>query len=636
MVSETANLTFSENGNRLFFGIAPKPVKFAYEMDTTILDEERVKLDIWSWHDKNIQPMQLRQVNQENRRSYLSVFHITENKMVQLANESLQSVNLDPDRKLDIAIGVSDDDYRYEYAWNTQLPRDVYIINLRDGSRKKAFTAQGFPQLSPNGKYLAWYDPSDSTWHSYTLANGTRKALTKGMDVNFYNELHDSPSLPGGYGSAGWLENESALLVYDRFDIWKLDPMGVKAPENLTNGWGRKNNIQLRYQDLKPEERSVPLSGEWYLRAFHEHNKQAGFMIMPANARRDPAKIIMSDHSYGQLRKAKNADRTIYTRSTFVEYGDLWTSNTKFENPRKLSNANPQQAEYNWGTIELVSYTSLQGDELQGLLIKPEDFDPKKKYPLIAYFYERSSDGLHSYRAPAPSASTVNLTYFASNGYLVFVPDIKYEIGLPGPSAYDCIVPGVLSIVDRGFVDKDNMAIQGQSWGGYQVAYLVTQTNMFKAAGSGAPVVNMTSAYGGIRWGTGMSRMFQYEQTQSRIGGTLWEKPLYYIENSPLFYIDRVKTPLLIMHNDADGAVPWYQGIEFYMALRRNGVPNWLLVYNGEDHNLVQRKNRKDLSIRLSQFFDHYLKGEPMPKWMKDGLPATEKGRTMGYEIVED
>ena len=255
---------------------------------------------------------------------------------------------------------------------------------------------------------------------------------------------------------------------------------------------------------------------------------------------------------------------------------------------------------------------------------------------MISYFYERSSDGLHSYRAPAPSASTINLTYFASNGYLVFVPDIKYELGLPGPSAYDCIVPGVLSIVDRGFVDKDNMAIQGQSWGGYQVAYLVTQTNMFKAAGSGAPVVNMTSAYGGIRWGTGMSRMFQYEQTQSRIGGTLWEKPWYYVENSPLFYADRIKTPLLIMANDEDGAVPWYQGIEFYMALRRNNVPSWLLVYNGEDHNLVQRKNRKDLSVRLSQFFDHYLKGEPMPHWMKYGIPATEKGKTMRYELTED
>jgi dipeptidyl aminopeptidase/acylaminoacyl peptidase len=191
-------------------------------------------------------------------------------------------------------------------------------------------------------------------------------------------------------------------------------------------------------------------------------------------------------------------------------------------------------------------------------------------------------------------------------------------------------------MVAKGFVDKDNIGIQGQSWGGYQVAYIITQTNMFKAAGAGAPVVNMTSAYGGIRWGTGMSRMFQYEQTQSRIGGTLWQKPLYYLENSPLFFVDRIETPVLIMHNDQDGAVPWYQGIEFFMALKRNAVPSWLLVYNGEDHNLKERKNKKDLSIRLSQFFDHYLKGEKAPLWMTEGIPAWEKGKTLKYELSAD
>lgn len=252
---------------------------------------------------------------------------------------------------------------------------------------------------------------------------------------------------------------------------------------------------------------------------------------------------------------------------------------------------------------------------------------------MMVYFYERNSNGLHNYRPPAPSASTINIPFFVSNDYIVFVPDIKYDIGLPGPSAYNCIIPGVQSIVARGFVDAENMAIQGQSWGGYQVAHLITRTNMFKAAGAGAPVVNMTSAYGGIRWGTGMSRMFQYEQTQSRIGGTLWEKPLYYQQNSPLFYMDRVNTPVLIMHNDEDGAVPWYQGIEMFMALKRLNKPAWLLQYNGEDHNLRQRKNRKDLSIRLSQFFDHYLKGAPAPLWMTEGLPAVEKGRTLKYEL---
>jgi len=286
---------------------------------------------------------------------------------------------------------------------------------------------------------------------------------------------------------------------------------------------------------------------------------------------------------------------------------------------------------YLWGTVELVKWTSSDGVPLQGLLYKPENFDPTKKYPMIVYFYDISNDQLNQHYQPSPSASTIHRTMFVSNGYLVFVPDIVYKEGFPGESAYSCIVSGVMSQIAKGFVDEKNIGIQGQSWGGYQTAYLITRTNLFKAAGAGAPVVNMTSAYGGIRWGTGISRMFQYEQSQSRIGGTLWEKPLYYIENSPLFFADKIETPLLMTHNDEDGAVPWYQGIEFYMALRRLNKPVWLLVYNKEDHNLVQRHNRKDLSVRLSQFFDYHLKGAPMPPWMDKGIPAIEKGITPGY-----
>ena len=165
---------------------------------------------------------------------------------------------------------------------------------------------------------------------------------------------------------------------------------------------------------------------------------------------------------------------------------------------------------------------------------------------------------------------------------------------------------------------------------------MITQTDKFKAAGAGAPVSNMTSAYGGIRWGSGITRQVQYEQGQSRIGKDLWSGYDLYIENSPIFFVPKVTTPVLIMHNDKDGAVPWYQGIEFFTALRRCGKIAWLLQYNDEEHNLVERKNTKDLSIRLSQFFDHYLKGAPMPKWMKNGRPAVDKGYDLGYDLIEE
>jgi dipeptidyl aminopeptidase/acylaminoacyl peptidase len=315
---------------------------------------------------------------------------------------------------------------------------------------------------------------------------------------------------------------------------------------------------------------------------------------------------------------------------------NIYLTRNRWKSETCLSDINPQMKDYLWGTAELTHWTAYDGTQLDGLVYKPENFDPTKKYPVLLYFYERCSDRLYSYYAPAPSRSTINIPFYCSRGYIVFVPDVVYHAGTPGESAYNCIVSGVEALARNPWVDRENIAIQGQSWGGYEVAYLITRTNLFKAAEAGAAVVNMVSAYGGIRWETGMSRQFQYEHTQSRIGRSLWEAPELYIANSPVFKLDRVQTPVLIMHNDADGAVPWYQGIEFFTGLRRLGKKAWMLEYNGEAHNLRERRNCKDLSIRLQQFFDHYLKGAPLPAWMKSGIPATRKGEYFGFELEKE
>ncbi|MFH2095158.1 MAG: prolyl oligopeptidase family serine peptidase, partial [Bacteroidota bacterium] len=220
-------------------------------------------------------------------------------------------------------------------------------------------------------------------------------------------------------------------------------------------------------------------------------------------------------------------------------------------------------------------------------------------------------------------------------GYVIFIPDIHYGTGTPGKDASDAIISGTDYILSKGFVDENRIGLQGQSWGGYQVAWLITQTNKYAAAMAGAPVSNMISAYGGIRWESGISRQFQYEVAQSRIGASLWEKPDLYLENSPVFFADRVNTPLLIMHNDNDGAVPWYQGIEYFTALKRLQKPVWMLTYNDEDHNLKNRPNCMDLSIRMAQFFDHYLKDAPAPVWMVNGIPAVKKGKENGYQMAK-
>jgi dipeptidyl aminopeptidase/acylaminoacyl peptidase len=297
-----------------------------------------------------------------------------------------------------------------------------------------------------------------------------------------------------------------------------------------------------------------------------------------------------------------------------------------------LSDINPQQADYNWGTAELFKWKSYTGKESEGIIYKPENFDPKKKYPMISYFYEKLSDGLYGYIPPSPTPSRLNISFFVSRGYVVFAPDISYTTGHPGNDAYNYIVSGVRAIVKLGYVDSTKLGLQGQSWGGYQTAILVTKTKLFAAAWAGAPVANMTSAYGGIRWGSGLNRQFQYEKTQSRIGATLWEKQNLYLENSPLFHLPNVTTPMVIMSNDADDAVPWYQGIELFTAMRRLNKPVWLLVYNNEAHNLIERKNRKDIQIREQQFFDWKLKGEKPAAWLTNGVPATQKGMDWGLK----
>lgn len=635
-VSENGNNTYSDDGTRLYFGTAEKPVK---EKEDTLLEDEKYKLDIWSWDDEILQPMQKKNLDQEKKRTWMAVYHINTGKMLQLADTLIPTVRTNQKGNGLIALGSSDLKYQISSSWDGGAGSDYYLINLVTGTKNLILEkCTSRASLSPSGKYLVYWDNIEQGWMSSPVSGGPKKNITSSIKLPFFNELNDMPDDAPPHGIAGYLEDEKHILIYDRFDIWSVDLNGIEPSVNITNGFGRKNNLVLRYVKLDQEAEFISKKEVLMLSAFNENTKEAGFYSLKQGKVSDPSRLVMDKVSFpGDVRKAANADVIIWQKGTFVNSPELYLSNMTIGGIKKLSVTNPQQANYNWGTSELVEWMSFDRQKLQGILYKPENFDPAKKYPMIVYFYERSSDGLYNYMPPAPSASIINRTFAVSNGYLVFVPDIPYKIGYPGQSCYDAVVSGTYALLDRfSFIDSGRLALDGQSWGGYQIAWLVTQTDLFKCAYAGAAVVNMTSAYGGIRWGTGMSRMFQYEHTQSRIGGTLWDKPVQFIENSPIFFIPKINTPLLLMHNDADGAVPWYQGIEFITALRRLGKPAWLLSYNDEDHNLVKRPARKDISIRKMQFFDHYLKDAPMPYWMKNGISQVEKGKIDGYQLINE
>ena len=487
-----------------------------------------------------------------------------------------------------------------------------------------------YARFSPKGKYAYGYNAYDSTWYTYNIETSEYTELTKGKI--FYNELSDYPDYPRSYGSAGWTKDDKSLLIYDRYDIWEFDPNGLKS-KRLTKG--REERITFRYLKLDPEEIFIDLSKNILMSTFNDITKDGGYYEY--NYRKSKGvQLVKGPYRFSRPKKARLNDKLIYTKQSFEEFPNIISSDLNFESNKVISDANPQQVNYNWGTTELVKWTSLDGIPLTGILVKPENFDPNKKYPMIVNFYEKSSNGIHRHIIPNPGRSTINYSFYASRGYLIFNPDVYYRVGYPGESAFNCVIPGVTSLIEKGFVDEENIGVQGHSWGGYQIAYLITKTDIFKAAESGAPVVNMISAFGGIRWDTGLSRQFQYEHTQSRIGGTPWEYPQRYFENSPIYNIDKINTPVLIMHNDKDGHVPWYQGIEFFVSLRRLSKPSWLLNYNGGRHWPLKMQNRKDFNIRMQQFFDHYLKGDAKPMWMVRGVPAIEKGINQGYELLDN
>ncbi len=653
-VAENRNPSFSENGKRLYFGTAPRPEPKPEEdeEDEKDDDEPEVKVDVWHWKDRQLQPQQLLQAEQERKRTYLAVAHLGDGKVVQLATEDVPNATVGSKGDADVAVGSSSLPYDISRSWDSSGYTDVYLIDVKTGERERVLEkVPARASLSPGSKYVSWWDGRELAWFAMSVKTKKTVNLTELLPHPVNNELHDTPSLPRSYGSAGWVEGDQAFLVYDRNDIWATNPDGFWPPNCVTDGFGRENDLRLRYVRLDPRQSAprgrrggrrggaepdgIDPEKPMLLSAFHLYTKASGFYRDQVRSKEPPTKVIMRDERMSTPRKAKEADALMFTRSTFERFPDVWVSDMDFGDMQRLSDANPQQQDYLWGTAELVDWSSLDGQKLQGILYKPEGFDPAKKYPMLVYFYERNSDNLHRHAAPAPARSSINYSFYVSRGYLLFVPDIPYRIGYPGQSAVNAILPGVASLIDKGFVDQDHIGTQGHSWGGYQTAYLVTRTNMFAAAESGAPVSNMTSAYGGIRWASGMSRMFQYEQTQSRIGGTLWNAQHKYIENSPVFWADKVDTPLLILHNDEDGAVPWYQGIELFVALRRLGKPAWMLNYNGEAHGLRKRHNQKDWSVRMQQFFDHYLKDAPPPVWLAEGVPAVKKGETLGLDLIQ-
>lgn len=627
IVSDKAALAFTPDGKKLLLSVAPPPETFTPPADP----EDRVSADLWHWRDDLIQPRQEVRAGLDRDRSYRAIVDLATGTYTQVGTPEMPDVLIADDATRALAI-----DYRPYYRQRDYdgTYGDIHLLDLASGQHHRVIEklrggtgdeGDVSLQLSPDGRFASYY--TDKNWRVLDLTTGLTRPLTAGLAVAFYNELHDAPEPPPAWGFGGWTTDSQAVLLYDRYDLW-LVFADDRPAQNLTHGYGRTHGLSLRRQDFTAREeenpaRGVDLTEPLDVRGEDEHTRATGFFRFTAG-QSEPQRRLGRDCHYTYAGRALAADRLLFTASRFDEFPDVWVTGADLASPRRVTDGAAQLAPFAWGRAELLDYKNAAGTPLQAALFLPPGFDPAKKYPLIVYTYERLSQIVHRFFPPT-AGSNLSFPIYVSQGYLVMLADISYTAGQPGPDAVDCIHAAIDAAMARGGVDEKAIGYQGSSWGGYTAAYLLTHSNRFAALAGGAIVSNMTSAYGGLRTYSGQPRLFQYEQSQSRIGRPLVDAPELYLKNSPLFAAKEAHAPFLILHNDRDGAVPFAQAVEFYLTLRRYDKPVWLWNYRDEGHGLDRPANRKDWSLRLWQFFDHYLRGAPAPAWLERGVPYLQR-----------
>lgn len=574
-------------------------------------------LVIWHWKDSRLQPMQQVQANSDKSFTYLCIYHIKDKKFVQLANEDVRNVSLPGKQKF--AIGQDVKPYEYMANLDGRRYSDIYVIDPKTGGRQKALTKVRFYfGPSADGSKLLYHD--DGHFYAFDIASGKSINLTAKISTTSFVDTEDDHNIAKPPTNVlGWSKDSQFVLLSDGWDLWKVAADGSGGVNLTVNG--KSDGIRYKqFSQFEPErnEPGLDFTKSAITSFYGEWTKNEGFgRIEPG---RSGVTVLFSGAmKLSTLTKARDAERYVFTKQTAIEPGNLHVTDDKFQDVEKISDINPQQKDYHWlAGAKLIEYQAL-GKKLQGALFLPANYKPGTKYPTVVYIYEKLSDGLHSYTPP--STGGFNKSIYASHGYAVLMPDITYKVNDPGKSSVECINAALDAAIATGIVDGEKLGLQGHSWGGYQTAYAITQTNRFKAACAGAPLTDLVSMYSSVYWNSGSANQPIFESSQGRFTAGYWDQQEAYIRNSPVYFAKNVTTPLLLLHNDKDGAVDFTQGIEYYNTLRRLQKPVVMLQYKGENHGLVKPENRKDYAKRMQEFFDHYLMNKPAPDWWKDGVP---------------
>lgn len=593
-----------------------EPSKDAASAGRAKKDEpEKPDLVIWHWLDKRLQSQQQVEENRDKNFSFLCIYRVEETKFIRLADDDLRQVTAAPEYRF--AVGLDNSDYQLMGNLHGQRFQDIYAIDLSTGERRLAVKKnRWYFGPSPDGTHFLSYD--DGHYFAFDMVTGKAEALTQQVPASFVNLEDDHNVVKPPVVPFGWVKDSASVLLSDKWDVWNVPIHGGQALNLTVNG----KKEQIRYRNrfrLDPEEKGIDLSQPVYLGAQAEWTKKSG--IARIDGGKPGARMLLwEDAGFSTLLKAKSADTFLHTRETYRDFPDYYATDSSLQSGTSITEANPQQKQFLWSAgSRLVDYTSAKGDKLQAALFLPANYEPGKSYPTIVYIYEKLSSGLNRYYAP--SANGFNKSVYTSHGYAVLMPDIVYKVNDPGMSAVWCVLPALKAAIATGVVDPRRVGLHGHSWGGYQTSFLITQTEAFRAAVAGAPLTNMISMYSSIYWNTGSANQPIFESSQGRFTGGYWEILEAYARNSPVYFSRHVKTPLLLLHNDKDGAVDWNQGIEYYNTLRRLQKPVVMLQYKGENHGLRKPANQKDYTVRMKEFFDHHLMDKPAPDWLRQGVP---------------
>jgi dipeptidyl aminopeptidase/acylaminoacyl peptidase len=578
---------------------------------------DKPDVDVWHWNDARVNPVQKLAVAADRRRNLPAVWHVATNKLVVVGKSFDESVT--PIRNTTQAIVSEFTPYLMERSIGRGAA-DWFIADLTTGARTplKANVA-GNISVSTGGKYAIYADGG----HYWTIDLATKAVanVTKSLKSTFVDLESDSttPSKPM-FGIVGWTKDDESVLLNDKFDVWKASPKG-EGGMPLTRGAAE----QVRHRLLN-------LSGQFgdpidpagaFVSLFGTTTKRSGYARLSTSGGPETI-LVWLEKGVSGLAKAEKADVYSYRVSGADDSPDYLVGSADLKGAHQLTASNAFLSKYAWTRAELVDYVVTRGKQkipLQGILHYPANYEPGKKYPMVVYLYEKLSDGLHNFQNPS-ERDYYNGTSLTQTGYFFFQPDIVFTPREPGVSVVECVTAAVNKVISMGAVDATKVGVMGHSWGGFDAMYLATHSKIFAAAVSGAGISNLISNYGNHHWSAGIAETDHIETGQQRMVVPLYEDLPAYIRNSAVFGISTMTTPLLLMTGDNDGTVYWHQSVELYNIARRAKKNVVMLVYNGEDHGLRQRKNQVDYHRRIRAWFDHYLKGGAAEPWIKDGVTA--------------